>query len=101
VPEKKAIQQKLDNLIVTDNDAVSHALNGHFTTMVIQPAADNASGCTTILSQARNDIILSGTNALEIEEVIFDLKNSESTEVDGRRLSLLKHCMADVVLSIA
>jgi hypothetical protein len=68
---------KLVNLIVTDNDALSNVLNGHFTTMGIQPAADNASGCTTILNQVRNDIILSGTNALEIEEVIFDLKNSE------------------------
>jgi hypothetical protein len=90
----------LDNLIVTDNDAVSHALNGHFTTMRIQPAADNASDCTTILNQVRNDIILSGTDALEIEEVIFDLKNSESTGVDGIRLSLLTYCMTDVVPSI-
>jgi hypothetical protein len=37
---------------------------------------------------------------LEIEEVIFDLKNSESMGVDGIRLSLMKHCMADVVPSI-
>jgi hypothetical protein len=36
VPEKNAIQLKLDNLIVTDNDAVSHALNGHFTSMETQ-----------------------------------------------------------------
>jgi hypothetical protein len=51
---------------VTDNDAVdavSHALNGHFTTMGIQPASDNVFDCTTILHQVRNDIILSGTNA--------------------------------------
>jgi hypothetical protein len=47
VPEKNAIQLKLDNLIVTDNDAVCHALNGHFTTMGIQPAAGNVSICTT------------------------------------------------------
>jgi hypothetical protein len=69
VPEKKVILLKLDDLIVTDNDAVSHALNGNFTTMGIQPAADNAFDCTTIFNQVRNDIILSGTNALEIEEV--------------------------------
>jgi hypothetical protein len=56
VPEKKAIQPKLDNLIVTDNDAVSHALNGDFTTMGIQPASDNASDCTSILNKVRNDM---------------------------------------------
>jgi hypothetical protein len=49
VPEKKAIQLKLDNLIVTDNDTVYHALNGHFTTMRIQPAADNVSDCNDYL----------------------------------------------------
>jgi hypothetical protein len=43
------------------------------------------------LNQVRNDIILSGTNALGIEKVIG---------VDGIRLILLKHCMADVVPSI-
>jgi hypothetical protein len=85
---------------VTDNDAVSHALNGHYTTMGIQHAADNASNCTTILNQVRNDIILSGIDALEIEEVMFDLKNSESTGVDGISLSLLTYCMTDVVPSI-
>jgi hypothetical protein len=98
--EKKVILLKLDNLIVTDNDAVSHALNGHFTTMRIQPAADNASHCTTLLYQVRNDIIWSGTNALEIEEVNFDLKNSVSMKVDGISLSLLKYCMADDFPSI-
>jgi hypothetical protein len=85
---------------VTDNDAVSYALNGHFTTIGIQPAADNASDCTTILNQVRNNIILSGIDALEIEEVMFDLKNSEFTGVDGIRLSLLTYCMTDVVPSI-
>jgi hypothetical protein len=34
---------------------------------------------TNILNQVHNDIILSGTDTLEIEEVIFDLKNSEYT----------------------
>jgi hypothetical protein len=67
VPEKYPIQLKLDNLIVTDNNV----LNGHFTTMEIQPEAYNTSDCTTILNQVRNEIILSGTNALEIEEVSF------------------------------
>jgi hypothetical protein len=101
MPEKKAIQLKLDNLIVTDNDAVSHALTGHLTRMGIQSAVDDAPNCTTILNQVRNDIVLSGTNALEIEEVIFDLKNSESIEVDDIKLSLLKHYMVDVrVLNI-
>jgi hypothetical protein len=57
VPEKKAIQLKLDNLIVTDNDAVSHALNGHFTTMGMA-VSDNASDCTTILNKVRNDMRL-------------------------------------------
>jgi hypothetical protein len=71
VPEKYPIQLKLDNLIVTDNNVVFHALNGHFTTMKIQPEAYNTSDCTTILNQVRNEIILSGTNALEIEEVSF------------------------------
>jgi hypothetical protein len=46
MPEKKAIQLKLDSLIVTENYAVSHALNRHFTTMGIQPTADNVSDCT-------------------------------------------------------
>jgi hypothetical protein len=31
---------------------------------------------------------------------MLDLKNSESMGVDGLRLSLLKHCMADVIPSI-
>jgi hypothetical protein len=32
-------------------------INGHFTTMRIQPAADNASDCTTILNKVRNNIM--------------------------------------------
>jgi hypothetical protein len=40
---------------VTDNDGVSHDLNGHFTTVGTQPAADNASDCKTILNQVRRD----------------------------------------------
>jgi hypothetical protein len=31
LPEKKAIQLKLNNLIVTDNNAVSHALTSEWT----------------------------------------------------------------------
>jgi hypothetical protein len=45
--------------------------------MGIKLAAENPSDCTTILKQVRNEIILSGTNASLIEEVIFDLKKSE------------------------
>jgi hypothetical protein len=39
-------------------------------------------------------------NASLIEEVIFDLKKSEYMELDGIKLSLLKHYMVDVVPSI-
>jgi hypothetical protein len=45
-------------------------------------------------------VLLSETTETEVEENIFGLKNCDALGVDERRLSLLRHCLTDVVSSI-
>jgi hypothetical protein len=45
-------------------------------------------------------VLLSETTETDVEEVIFGLKNSDALGVDEIRLSLLRHCLTNVVSSI-
>lgn len=99
---KKDIQIKVNNLIIKDKNEVSNLFNNHFVSSGEELGKMLNSNSYLDNSGIVNDgFILTPTNEIEVGEIIYHLKNTHTSGMDGISSKMLKVCSKHLCKQIA